>query len=119
MAMRPMTATKTLLIWPWYFAMAGTRLMAYMGMRNRMVAMMGPPRGSDHPEDGGGLITATAHRVQDEEGDDEQLDLLVVRGLAGVAHLLDDHPLQAFTGTQVVAEEGGDDGPRRQTSGPK
>ena len=44
MAMRPMVATKTLLIRPWYFAMAGTRLMAYMGMRNRMVAMMGPPR---------------------------------------------------------------------------
>ena len=63
MAMRPMVATNTLLIWPWYFAMAGTRLMAYIGIRNRIVAMMGPPRDSIMPRMEG-LITATLHRVR-------------------------------------------------------
>ncbi len=66
----------------------------------------------DHAEDGG-VDHRGAPQGQDEEGDDEDLDLLVVRLLAGLAQVLDDHPLQAFTGTQVVAEEGGDDGHER------
>jgi len=100
MAMRPMVATNTLLIWPWYFAMAGTRLMAYIGITTQ---------GFDHAEDGG-VDHGHTPQGQNEEGDDEQLNLLVVRLFAGGAHLLHHHALQTFTGTQVVTEEGGDDG---------
>src|SRR5690606_23030041 len=63
MAMVPIRATNALLMCPWYFAMAGTRLMAYIGMMNRMVAMMGPPRDSIMPRMEG-LAMAVPHRVR-------------------------------------------------------
>ncbi|MNE99908.1 hypothetical protein D3C80_1986520 [compost metagenome] len=49
MAIRPITTTNTLLIWPLYLRMAGTLRIAYIGIRNSSIAMIGPPRFSIMP----------------------------------------------------------------------
>ena len=62
-AIRPINTTNTFDAWPEYWRKAGTRRMAYIGIRNSRQAITGPPRVSIMPRMLG-LKVATAQQLR-------------------------------------------------------